>query len=226
MNNTPNTCYFIYQLTVPPFLFTSRTPRRHHFLCCSRWLQNLCKITTNHHRRSKSLPHCISVRWIGILVQQTEQKSAKKAISARQKLRRVASRSYLNHRVFRRKHFCCLKFSSKSSLLFEPDCTEWTAHMTNAWFYTQQQTRRSLFWRFPSHVKSLKSNVLHLALNWMWRHTNFLFHISLVPKENSGSEAASCQTPHQYPAVIKMILKIYWRTLFLRTENWYQADDW
>lgn len=91
------------------------------------------------------------------------------------KMRRVASRSYLNHGVFRRKHFCCLKFSSKSTLLFEPDCPEWTAHMTKAWFHVQQQTSRSLFWRFPSHVKCLKSNVLHLALNWMWRHTNFLF---------------------------------------------------
>ena len=186
---------------LPPFLFTSRTRRIHHFLCCSRWLQNRCKSTTNHHRRSKSLPHCTLFAGLAFQCQKLNRKRRRRRFPL-DKMRRVASRSYLNHGVFRRKHFCCLKFFSKSTPLFDPDCTEWTVHMPNAWFHVQQQTSRSLFWRFPSHVKSLKSNVLHLALNWMWRHTNFLFKSASFSKRTLGTRLLL--TVAQYSAAIKI----------------------
>lgn len=173
---------------LPPFLFISRTPRTYTTSFVARGgfknAEKTQQIVTDE------ASHChIVLLFAGLAFRCQKQKRNRwRRRFPLDKMRRVASRSYLNHLVFRRKHSCRLKFSSKLTLLFEPNYTKWTAHMTNAWFHIQQQTSPSLFWRFASHVKSLKSNVLHLAVNWMWRHTNFLFQINLVPREDPGNE--------------------------------------
>ena len=187
---------------LPPFLFISRTRRIYTTSFVAR--RGFKTAAKGQQIVTDKASHCHIVPLLAGLASQY-QKQKRNRWRRRfplDKMRRVASRSYLTHRVFRRKHSCCLKFSPKSILLFEPDYTKWTAHMTNAWFHAQQQTSRSVFWRFPSHVKSLKSNVLHLAINWMWRHINFLSEINLVSSEDLRNEAAfrstlSRSTPQQ-----------------------------
>lgn len=59
--------------------------------------------------------------------------------------------------------------------------------------YTKNRNVPPLFARFLPTYKVWRASVLHLAINWMWRHTNFLFHSTsfrryLFPQQGRGGD--------------------------------------